>query len=77
MDTFARALIAADQILRETDYLKMKRERYASFDTDKGAAFENGDLNLEDLRMIAEEIGHPEQISGKQEKLEQLISMYL
>jgi len=35
MDTFARALIIADKILKDSDYLKMRKKRYESFD--KGA----------------------------------------
>ncbi|MBP8960206.1 MAG: xylose isomerase [Bacteroidales bacterium] len=77
MDTFARALIIADKILKESDYLKLKKKRYESFDKDKGKEFENGKLSLENLRDIAREHGEPELISGKQEMLEQLINMYI
>src|SRR5690606_4066387 len=41
-DTFARALIAADNILKKSDYKKIRQERYASFDSGKGKAFEEG-----------------------------------
>ena len=37
MDTFARALIAADKILSESNYSKMLADRYASFDSGDGA----------------------------------------
>ncbi|SFF05215.1 xylose isomerase [Thermophagus xiamenensis] len=77
MDVFARALKAADRILRESDYKKMRAERYASFDSGKGAEFEKGNLTLEDLRKIALEAGEPAQISGKQELYEQLINLYI
>jgi xylose isomerase len=77
MDTFARALIIADKILKESDYLKLKQKRYESFDKGKGKDFEKGKLTLEKLRDIAKELGEPEQISGKQEMLEQLINMYI
>ncbi|HQG51999.1 MAG TPA: xylose isomerase [Bacteroidales bacterium] len=77
MDTFARALIIADKILKESDYLKLKKKRYESFDKGKGKEFENGKLSLENLRDIARELGEPEPISGKQEMLEQLINMYI
>ncbi len=53
MDTFARALIAADRILKESDYLKMKKLRYNSFDKGEGKDFEKGKLTLEDLRNLA------------------------
>ncbi len=77
MDTFARALTVADKILSESDYLDMRKNRYASFDSGKGADFETGKLTLEDLHKIAGEAGEPKQISGKQELLEQLISWYI
>jgi xylose isomerase len=77
MDTFARALIIADKILKESDYLKLKKKRYESFDKGAGKDFEKGKLTLEKLRDIAHEIGEPETRSGKQELYEQLINMYL
>lgn len=77
MDVFARSLVIADKILNNSDYLSMRKSRYASFDTGKGADFENGKLSLEDLRTIAAEVGEPSQISGKQELLEQLINWYI
>ncbi|WP_462318551.1 xylose isomerase [Marinilabilia sp.] len=77
MDVFARALKSADRILKESDYKKMRGERYASFDGGKGAEFENGKLTLEDLRKIAIESGEPAMTSGKQELYEQLINLYI
>jgi xylose isomerase len=77
MDVFARSLVIADKILNNSDYLAMRKTRYASFDSDKGAEFEAGNLKLEDLRTIAAEVGEPNQISGKQELLESLINWYI
>ena len=77
MDTFARALIIADRILRESDFLKLRKNRYASFDAGKGKEFEEGKLKLDDLRTIALSEGEPATSSGKQEKYEQLINMYI
>ncbi|MFB6318475.1 xylose isomerase [Saccharicrinis sp. FJH54] len=77
MDTFARSLLIADKILKESDYLKLRKERYASYDSGKGADFEAGKLSLEDLNAIAKEVGEPKQLSGKQEMFEQLINMYI
>ncbi|MFN8258171.1 MAG: xylose isomerase [Bacteroidales bacterium] len=73
IDVFARALIAADKILTSTPYKKMRAERYASFDSGKGAAFEKGELTLENLRELAIANGEPKQISGKQELYETLL----
>ena len=77
MDTFARALVIADKILKDSDYLKMRKKRYESFDKGAGKDFEKGKLTLAKLRDIAEEIGEPETKSGKQELYEQLINMYI
>lgn len=77
MDVFARALVIADRILNESDYVARKKARYASYDEGKGAEFEAGKLTLEDLRKIAKEAGEPAQISGKQELLEALINNYV
>jgi xylose isomerase len=77
MDTFARALIIADKILKDSDYLKMRKKRYESFDKGAGKDFEKGKLTLAKLRDLASELGEPEIISGKQELYEQLINMYL
>src|SRR6185369_1360387 len=48
MDTFARALIAADNILSRSNYKKFRTERYATFDSGKGKEFEQGKLTLDD-----------------------------
>ncbi|HEV3223049.1 MAG TPA: xylose isomerase [Puia sp.] len=77
MDTFARALIIADQILSHSPYKKFRKERYASFDSGKGKEFEEGRLGLEDLRNFALTNGEPSQISGKQEWLENIINQYI
>jgi xylose isomerase len=77
MDTFARALVIADKILTNSDYLKMRKKRYESFDKGAGKDFEKGKLSLAKLRDIASKLGEPETRSGKQELYEQLINMYL
>ncbi len=77
VDTFARALLVADAILNKSDYRKVRAERYASFDSGKGAAFAKGGLGLEDLREYAVSHGEPKVISGRQEYLENLINRYI
>ena len=77
MDTLARGLIAADKILQDSEYLQIRKDRYASFNTDQGAEFESGNLSLEDLRELASEYREPELQSGKQEYLENLINRYI
>jgi xylose isomerase len=77
MDTFARALIVADKVLNDSDYLKMRKQRYASFDKGAGKDFEKGKLTLPMLRDLAVKSGEPAVKSGKQELYEQLINMYI
>jgi xylose isomerase len=77
MDAFARALVVANNVLTKSDYLKLRKTRYASFDKGDGKAFEQGKLSLEDLRKLALKNGEPKQISGKQELYEALINPYI
>lgn len=77
MDIFARALVIADKILQHGEYSKIRKERYASFDTGKGAEFEAGKLTLEDLKDYAAANGEPKIISGRQEYLENLINRFI
>jgi xylose isomerase len=77
VDAFARALITADAILNTSEYKKIRKERYASFDVGKGKEFEEGKLSLEELRNIAVENGEPEIRSGRQEYMENIINRYI
>ena len=77
MDAFARALVVADQVMQQSPYLKFRKERYASFDNGAGKDFEEGRLQLEDLRNFAAKNGEPTQLSGKQEWLENMINQYI
>ena len=76
-DMFARALIVAEKILTESPYSEMRRERYASFDSEQGKAFEAGKLSLEEITAIALNDRDPKRISGKQEFYENIINQYL
>ena len=77
MDSFARALVIADNILQKSPYKKIRKDRYASFDSGKGQEFESGKLQLEDLRAFALANGEPKLVSGKQEWLENLVNQYI
>lgn len=77
IDTFARALITADAILQQSDYKKIRASRYASFDSGKGAEFEQSKLSLEDLKAYAIANGEPKTISGQQELIENIINRYI
>jgi xylose isomerase len=77
MDVFAKSLLVADAILENSDYKKLRKERYASFDSGNGADFEAGRLKLEDLQKIAMETGEPGLISGKQELFENILNQFM
>jgi xylose isomerase len=77
MDAFARALLAAHALLNNSEYRAMLTERYASFDTEDGKAFEAGKLKIKDLRNIALRDGEPQQRSGRQELFENLINRFV
>jgi xylose isomerase len=77
MDSFARALIVAADILERSDYRELRKSRYASFDKGDGASYEQGKLTIEDMRNIALKNGEPKQISGKQELYERILTMYM
>jgi len=77
MDNFARALVTADTILQQSDYKKIRAERYASYDTGKGRDFEAGKLSLEELRIFALENGEPAMRSGRQEYMENLVNRFI
>jgi len=77
IDTFARALITADNILQKSEYKKLRADRYASYDNGKGKDFENGKLTLDDLRAYAVENGEPAVKSGRQEYMENIINRFI
>lgn len=76
MDAMARALLCAADIIEKSPYRRMLAERYASFDSGEGKAFENGALSLTDLTAYAAAHGEPATTSGKQELYEAIINMY-
>lgn len=76
-DTFARALLIADKIIQSSPYEKLRKKRYSSFDKGNGKAFENGQLNFEDLYKIAKENGELPLKSGKQELYENILNQHI
>jgi len=77
MDTFARALIIADKILTKSPIEKMRKQRYASFDSGEGARFERGELSLEQLAALGNAGGEPASTSGQQELYENIINWHI
>ena len=77
IDLFARALEIAHQILEESEYMDLLKQRYQSFDSGPGQRFESGKLSLEDLVAHIGDGSQLKQISGRQEYLENLINRYI
>ena len=77
MDTLARGLLIADNILNNSDYLELRKNRYLSFDYDQGAKFSKGEIDLEQLSNLAATKSEPDLMSGKQELFESLINKYI
>ena len=76
MDALARALLNAADILENSELPKMKKERYASFDSGIGKDFENGKLTFKQAYEYGKKVGEPKQTSGKQEKYETIVALY-
>jgi xylose isomerase len=77
MDAFAVGLEAAARIIADGKLASFVKERYASFDKGKGAAYAKGKLGFADLAALAKDYGSVGIQSGKQERLENLINQYL
>ena len=77
IDVFARALEIAHEILENSPFLKLRDNRYSSFNYGYGKRFEDGTISLENLREIALKNGRPEQISGRQELYEAILNQYI
>jgi len=77
VDTFAKALIAADAIKSNSIFDKLRSERYSSFDSGVGKDFEDGKLSLLDLYRWSYKNQDIEMKSGKQELYESIINQFI
>ena len=77
MDTFARALLAAQAIIDDGRIDEFKAQRYAGWDTGLGKSMLQGGETLETMAAKALELGEPERRSGRQEMLENILTSYL
>ena len=77
MDAMARALLNAAAILEESELPSMLEERYSSFDSGIGKDFEDGRLTLEQIYEYGRQVEEPKQTSGKQEKYETIVALYM
>jgi xylose isomerase len=77
MDSYARGLLIAHEILEKSSLIDSRHERYASFDSGQGQAFTKGLLSLEDLREYAAKQGEPRKLSGRQEWVENVMNDFI
>ena len=77
IDLFAKGLLITEKILNDSEYSKLLKERYASFDTGKGKDFEDGKISIKDLYHHASRLKEPKLISGRQELFENIINRYI
>ncbi len=77
VDLCARAFLTAARIFEEGHLSKEVADRYAGWDTPRGRAMLNGELSLDTIaaQTEAEEL-NPLPRSGRQERLENLVSRY-
>jgi len=75
IDTLARGLLAAADLYQAGELQRLRDERYAGWDGDLGGAILAGDLSLPDLEARVVENGiEPRPVSGRQERLENLVN---
>ena len=77
MDAFAQGLVVAHALLTDSPWEQWRKERYASFDQGSGRDFAAGRLKLTELAALAAKAGEPRQVSGGQERYENLLNQYL
>ncbi len=77
MDTFARALLIAREILEKSPFNALREERYSSFDQGSGKSFEDGQLTFTQLAQEASKLGQPAMRSGRQELFENILNWYI
>jgi xylose isomerase len=77
VDLCARAFLTAARIFEDGHLAKAVADRYAGWDTPQGRAMLNGELSLDTIaaQSEAEEL-NPSPRSGRQERLENLVSRY-
>ena len=77
MDTFARGLLAAHQIIEDGVLDNFIKERYASYTDAFGKQIINGRENFESLEQYVLQQGEPAFKSGRQEMLESILQSYV
>ncbi|MEZ4750277.1 MAG: xylose isomerase [Bdellovibrionota bacterium] len=77
IDTFARALLVADRLVRTRALDGLIEKRYAGFESPMGKKILAGDFDLPELEEWAIQSGEPKLQSGREEALENVFNQYL
>ena len=78
IDTLARALLVAADMLEAGDVEGLRERRYAGWSGDLGTGILAGDRTLDDLERVVTEGGiEPRPVSGQQERLENLVNQHV
>jgi xylose isomerase len=77
MDTFARGLLAAHQLIEDGVFDNFIKERYASYTDGIGKQIRNGQETFESLEQYVLQQGEPAFKSGRQEMLESILHSYV
>ena len=77
MDTFARGLLIAHQIIEDKALSSFIEKRYSSFSSGIGAKMMSGKAGLLDAEKWILAEGKPTVQSGRQEMLENILNSYI
>ncbi len=78
IDTLARALLVAADMLSAGDLQQLRDERYAGWSNELGTAILGGGRSLADLeRVVAAGDIDPRPVSGRQERLENIVNQHI
>jgi xylose isomerase len=77
MDTFARGLVAANQIIEDGILDNFIEERYASYSEGLGKQIMSGQETFDSLEKCVIQGGEPALKSGRQEMLENILATYI
>lgn len=76
MDTFARGLKGAAQLMKEGTMADMLKKRYSSYDSGIGEKIEKGTASFKELEEFVHKHGESKRFSGKQELYEVVLNRY-
>lgn len=77
MDTFARGLLIASDIIEDGKINEVLSNRYSSYSSEIGQSIVSGEADFDSLNKWVRENGEPKIQSGKQEYLENLFNSYI